>query len=873
MDNSENINRKTASRLLKKQLKNASSDGRPYTHVCICKGAYKIDRKKFKTLKLYESLAEDRVPSICERFSKKFPLFFDVDGISDDLDIFKLHEIIFNILKKCFIVDDDCSEYYISQNKSKSNSYHVYYPKIIVNKDMCLIISDIINRSEETKDVIDTLPFKTGGLRMLGVLKWNKEKSDFDDNSYHELIRGSNEEILESSLAEQMMYLSVIIPQKHKLTKTSAYYSDKKSSLAKTFVDSKYPKRDSSYFKKNIHTVKTVRDIVHKILFECLDESRLDTKKKWSSVIFCIKNIENSYDIKVKDIALEWSKKSKHYKSDSDWLDKEIASIWNLKKIKDYGLEKLYKLAKKDNPDKYYNLLNGVNKWEKHIDSISIEYIRFCYNRFDLGDAELFSRLYNRPEQRIVCSSTKKGFEFYYWNGEIWKLDQGGYMRTLICSQLSGLYQRYINDLQDKINQIDDDDANDKEKYIEIKKEVIKRAQKCYTKKHSDNLIPLIASELFDCNFKSKLNSNKDIISCSNGVVELDNNGNLRSHRIDDYCTYKLDVYFPKEGIKVDTSEIDSFFNDIMLDDKDMVKYLQRFLGYSITGHTIEQKFVVFWGELGGNGKSVLIELLRHVMEENKYYATLSGDSLLKNRKSSPGSATPHLLPLFGSRLAILDESDKAVKLNEGMIKRITGNKTCTVRPLFKEEFTFENCSQPILITNFRPNISNDSALHRRLILIPFEAEFKDRDDFDENDPKHRKKDSKKFEKLIKSSEELLIWLIKGAIDWYDNGLEEFPDKIRDATERYKLESDELYNFLHDEDICELPPLDEEFDRKDYFTTTQELLDKYVSETNNRCNKKEFRDMLLKHGHKEIKYKSKKGYKIKLIFECLLDED
>jgi len=871
MDNVDNIDRRTASKLLKKQLKNASGDGSSLTHVCICKGAYKIDRKKFDSLKLYESLAENRVPSICERLPKKFPLFFDIDGISEDLDILKLHKMIFSILKKCFIFDDDCDEYYISQNKSKKNSYHIYYPKIIVNKDISLIVSDIINRVKETKDVIDTLPFKTGGLRMLGVLKWNKEKSEYDDNSYHELIKGSDEEIMNSSLSEQMKYLTVLILQKTKLTKTSAYYGDKKTSLAKTFVDSKYPNRKESYFKTNIHTVKTVRDIIRKILFECLEEDRLDTKKKWTTIMFCIKNIEDVYDIKVKDIALEWSKKSKHYKEGSNWLDDEIKSLWNLKKIKEYGLDKLYKFAKKDNPDEYYKLVNGVNKWEKHIETISIEYIRFSYNRFDLGDAELFSRLYNLPEQRIVCSSTKKGFEFYYWNGELWKLDKGGYMRTLICSQLSGLYQRYINDLQDKINQLDDDDANDKEKYIEIKKEVIKRAQKCYTKKHSDNLIPLIASELFDGDFKSNLNSNKDIISCDNGVVELAHNGNLRSYRIDDYCTYKLSVEFPEDGVNIDTSTIDSFFNDIMLDDKKMVDYLQRFLGYSITGHTIEQKFVVFWGELGGNGKSVLIELLRHVLEEGKYYATLSGDSILKNKKSSPGAATPHLLPLFGSRIAIVDESDKEVKLNEGMIKRVTGNKTYTVRPLFKEEFTFENCAQPILITNFRPNISNDPALHRRLILIPFEAEFKDRDCFDKNNKNHKHKDPKKFEKLQSSAKELLMWLIKGAIDWYANGLGEFPDKIRNATERYKLESDELYNFLNDEDICELPPIDVEFDKTEYFTTTQELLDKFISEMSYKCTKKEFRDMMLKHGHKEMKYKSKKGFKIKLIFECLLD--
>ena len=67
----------------------------------------------------------------------------------------------------------------------------------------------------------------------------------------------------------------------------------------------------------------------------------------------------------------------------------------------------------------------------------------------------------------------------------------------------------------------------------------------------------------------------------------------------------------------------------------ELVKYLQAFLGYSITGHLTEQKFAIFWGEKGGNGKTVLIELLKNLLEEKKYYATLSGDSLFKGNKIS----------------------------------------------------------------------------------------------------------------------------------------------------------------------------------------------------------------------------------------------
>ena len=868
------INEKlTEAKLIKSQLRNASSMGNENTHVCICKGAYKINRKKWNTMNFYESIARSCVPSICERLPKKFPLFFDIDGI--DVEIEVLNTIIYKVIKKCMFLEEGSDEYYVSQNKSKGNSYHIYYPKIIVNKDICLTLADIINTETDNKNTIDTKPYKTGGLRMLGVLKWNKERKTYVENSGHILISGSNQEILEKDLAEQMKYLSVRVLQKSKLIKVSPFFTDKKTTLATKFVDSKYNKRDKKYFEKNIFNKKGVHYLVRTILFDCLDEKRLNSKDLWNSVMFCLKNIEDKFLIKVKNIGIEWSKKSKHYKETDDWLQKQVESIWKLGEFKkEYGIKKLYKLAKEDNPEEYFKLVSGVSKWrENETEYISLDFIRFCFDREDLGDAELFSRLYKMPEQRIVCSRAKKGYDFHIWDGELWKPDEGGRIRTLILSQLSSLYKRYISDIQNKINDLTEEDADDKEKYIQIKKKIIKRIQRCYTKKHTDNVIPLIAAELFDKNFMPKLNSNKDIISCNNGVIELNNNGKLRKHRIDDYCTYKLKLDYPEEGIMFSTSEIEEFFSDIMLNDKKMVEYLQYFLGYTITGHIREQKFVVFWGELGGNGKSVLIELLRHVLEEKKLYATLSGSSLLKNRKSSPGSATPHLLPLFGTRIAILDESDKAVKLNEGMIKRITGNKTCTVRPLFKEEFTFEMMAQPILITNFRPDISNDAALHRRLILIPFDAEFKDLEEFDKNNPKHRIKDKKKQEKLENNSQQLLVWLVQGAIKWYrNNGLPEFPEKIKNATQRYKLESDELYNFLNDADICELPIDKHNFDQKEYFTSTTDLLGKYMIETGVKCKKKDFRDMMIKQGFKEIKVGTKNGYSLKLISEYLLSD-
>jgi len=862
-------------RTIKKTLKSASTSHGELTHVCICQGSYKITSKKWKNMNLYEQIGESSVPSICERLPKKFPLFFDIDGI--DINIEELNKSILKIIENSFILEDDYNEYYISQNKAKKNSFHIYYPKIIVNKGICLTLADIINTESENKELIDPKPYKSGGLRMLGVLKWDKETKSYIENSGHLLISGSKQEILEQDLVSQMEYLSVRIPQsKNKVIKTTGFFNDKQASFSKKFVDSKYVKRDKKYFAKNIFNKEGLRWIVNTILMKCLDDKRLDSKELWTGVIFCLKNIEDNFYMKVKDIGIQWSYKSKHYKPGDPWVENQVESMWKSDKItKDYGIKKLYKLAKEDNKDAYHNLVKGVTKWgDRLTSSISIEYIRHCIEREDLGDAELFGRLYKLPEQRIICSGVKKGFDFWLWDGDLWKEDSGGHIKTLICAQLGSLYTRYICDLQKKISDLEEDDATDKEKLVEIKKAVEKRRRKVQTANHAKNIMPLVAAELFDGEFMPKLNSNKDIIACNNGVVELNNKGNLRCYRIDDYCTKKLKIDFPEDGLKLDTSDIESFFQDIMLDDNDMVRYLQTFLGYSMTGHIREQKFVVFWGELGSNGKSVLIELLRTVLEEKKYYATLSGDSLLKNRRSSPGSATPHLMPLFGARIAIVDESDKAVKLNEGMIKRITGNKTCTVRPLYKSEFTFEMMAQPILVTNFRPDISNDTALHRRLILIPFDAVFKDKEEYDADNPKHRIKDKRKQEKLENNIQQFLIWLINGAIQWYSDGtLPSFPDKIKNATERYKLESDTLYNFLNDDDLCRFPPSNEEYDEEDYFTATSKLLEEYVSESGLKCTKKDFVDKMAKHGHKEIKYRSKKGFQVQLGSILNIDDD
>jgi len=104
-----NMNEKSiVAKTIKTLLKNASTSNGELTHVCICQGSYRISSTKWKNMNLYDQIGESCVPSICERLPKKFPLFFDIDGV--DTDIQDINQFIFKIIENSFILEDNYNE-------------------------------------------------------------------------------------------------------------------------------------------------------------------------------------------------------------------------------------------------------------------------------------------------------------------------------------------------------------------------------------------------------------------------------------------------------------------------------------------------------------------------------------------------------------------------------------------------------------------------------------------------------------------------------------------------------------------------------------------------------------------------------------------
>ncbi len=216
----------------------------------------------------------------------------------------------------------------------------------------------------------------------------------------------------------------------------------------------------------------------------------------------------------------------------------------------------------------------------------------------------------------------------------------------------------------------------------------------------------------------------------------------------------------------------------------EMRRFLQRWYGLSTTALTGEQKLVFEHGT-GGNGKSVLNDVLARLLGD--YAATAKIESLTGRNKRGGGDATPDLVPLIGARMVRASEPEEGERLQEGMIKELTGGEPILVRALHSDFVTVYPQFKLTISGNHKPDIrGTDDGIWRRLLLVPFAVQIPK----DERDP-HM------VDKLLQEGPGILNWLIEGLLDYLANGLQE-PDMVLEATSNFRAESDPVGAFLTD---------------------------------------------------------------------------
>lgn len=211
------------------------------------------------------------------------------------------------------------------------------------------------------------------------------------------------------------------------------------------------------------------------------------------------------------------------------------------------------------------------------------------------------------------------------------------------------------------------------------------------------------------------------------------------------------------------------------------VAYLQRLLGYAITGHSTEAVLPFFIGD-GANGKSTLLRVIQTMLGD---YATTASEGLLL-AASYQGHPTS-LASLMGRRLVIASEMPPGKKLDVARVKQLTGGDVVTARFMYGNDFTFAPTHTFIIQCNHLPRMGDaTSSVWRRVQRIDFPVSIPEAE-----------RDIRLDEKLLAESSGILNWLMAGAKEWAEKGLC-VPGDVRAATEEYRQEDDVNAEFFDD---------------------------------------------------------------------------
>jgi len=375
----------------------------------------------------------------------------------------------------------------------------------------------------------------------------------------------------------------------------------------------------------------------------------------------------------------------------------------------------------------------------------------------DLGNAE---RLVNRHGRDIRYNEERK--KWLIWNSKIWEWDFGSKIMSLAKETARNILREAADE--------EDDDR---------RKGLIKHAIHSESDAKLNAMISLARSEPGIPVQTKELDSNPWLFNCCNGTIDL-RTGVLLPHNREDLITIMSPInYDPNAPCKLWLN----FLNRVTDGSAELIEYLQRAVGYSLTGDTRAQALFFLYG-LGNNGKSTFIATIRKMMAG--YGATAPVDMFLLKDKNI-GGPKEDLANLQGKRFVAASEIEVGRRLAVVMIKEMTGGEAIRADRKYEHEIEFIPTHKLWISGNHKPVIADTSlAIWRRIKLIPFTVTIPD-NEIDKSLPL----------KLEADLSNILAWAVEGCLAWQRDGLRE-PPEITMATLAYRQEEDILAEYIQD---------------------------------------------------------------------------
>ena len=372
----------------------------------------------------------------------------------------------------------------------------------------------------------------------------------------------------------------------------------------------------------------------------------------------------------------------------------------------------------------------------------------------DLGNAERLKDLYGG----VIRYNYERKL-WLIWTGKYWRWDDG--------NEVMRLAQKTARSIYSEITDRDDEDATKAKAKWAAMSEGNQRL--CAMIAQTEPLVSIKLNQL-DCD--------EWLLNCNNGTINL-KTGKLQKHNPEDLITRVIDTEFNPDAV---SDEWLKFLNRIFDNKTDLIAYIQRALGYSITGNQGEQA-IFFCNGSGWNGKSTLLGVIRKILQEYSAEVEPSAFMVDKNRGGGPNEA---IASLYKVNFCSSTEIEDGQKLSTSLLKRMTGGESLRCERKFEHGFNFRPQYKLWLCGNHEPEISDTTnSIWNRLKKIPFTVKISADERIKDYDTK-----------LVKEhNAAILAWLVKGCLEWQRVGLGESPE-IKEATQTYRDSQDVLHDFL-----------------------------------------------------------------------------
>jgi len=424
----------------------------------------------------------------------------------------------------------------------------------------------------------------------------------------------------------------------------------------------------------------------------------------------------------------------------------------------------------------------------------------------DLGNAERFI-----DQHKNIVRYYSVRDKWLIWDEKHWALDDTGYLTRLAHNTARSIYNEAANSTSDN-----------------NRKAIAKHAIRSEARSRIENM--LHSSKPYLAVRPDQLDQHPMLLNVANGIIDL-TTGNLMPHDRELLLTKKIDVEY---HLDAECPEWEKFLDLVTGGDKELQFFLQLAVGYTLTGLTDEHCLFFLYGT-GQNGKTTFTETIRRLLSD--YTLRVDIEALLQSWGRGQ-AATPQIAGMAGSRYVLASEVPENRKINESLVKDLTGGDTITARYLFANPFTFDPTHKLWLFGNYKPRISGtDEGIWRRIRIIPFNVII----------PKEiRRPMSEVLQKFEAEKVGILTWMITGCLLWQSNGLQ-MVGAVENATSEYRTEQDLVQQFL--EEKCEMG-LEYSIMKDTLYTTWREWCDAAGEKESYKRTKKWLTQQMTKRGYK-----------------------